>query len=160
MTVIGSAGGAEKCDFVRSLGADGVIDYKAGPVIKSLMAAAPKGIDVYFDNVGGDHLDAALALARQNARFAICGMIDGYNSAEPTCLRYLMRVIAMRISLKGFIYTDYLPRNGEFFAEMGPWVAGGTVKSRDTIVNGLDNMTEAFRGLFRGDNIGKMLVKL
>ena len=160
MTVIGSAGGAEKCDFVRSLGADGVIDYKAGPVIKSLMAAAPKGIDVYFDNVGGDHLDAALALARQNARFAICGMIDGYNSAEPTCLRYLMRVIAMRISLKGFIYTDYLPRNAEFFAEMGPWVATGTVKGRDTVVDGLENMTDAFRGLFRGDNIGKMLVKL
>jgi NADPH-dependent curcumin reductase CurA len=142
------------------LGADEVIDYKAGPVIKSLMAAAPKGIDVYFDNVGGDHLDAALAAARQNARFAICGMIEGYNSAEPTCLRYIMRVIAMRISLKGFIYTDYLPRNAEFFAEMGPWVAGGTVKSRDTIVDGLENMPDAFRGLFRGDNTGKMLVRL
>ncbi len=84
MTVIGSAGGAEKCEFVRSLGADEVIDYRAGPLVKSLSAAAPKGIDVYFDNVGGDHLDAALAHARNNARFAICGMIDGYNAAEPT----------------------------------------------------------------------------
>jgi len=160
MTVIGSAGGRDKCDFVRSLGADEVVDYKAGPVVKSLMAAAPKGIDVYFDNVGGDHLDAALAAARQNARFAICGMIEGYNSAEPTCLRYIMRVIAMRISLKGFIYTDYLPRNAEFYAEMGPWVATGTVKGRDTIVDGLENMPDAFLGLFRGDNMGKMLVRL
>jgi len=160
MTVIGSAGGAEKCDFVRSLGADAVIDYKAGPLVKSLAEAAPKGIDVYFDNVGGDHLDAALAHARQNARFAICGMIDGYNAAEPMCLRYIMRVIAMRITLKGFIYTDYLPRNAEFYAEMGPWVAAGTVKGRDTIVDGLEATPDAFLGLFRGDNIGKMLVRL
>ena len=160
MTVIGSAGGAEKCDFVRSLGADEVIDYKAGPVVKSLAAAAPKGIDVYFDNVGGDHLDAALAVARQNARFAICGMIEGYNSAEPTCLRYIMRVIAMRIRLQGFIYTDYLGRLAEFYPEMGAWIASGQVKSRDTIVDGLDSSFDAFLGLFSGANIGKMLVRL
>ena len=160
MTVIGSAGGPDKCEFVRSLGADEVIDYKAGPLVKSLGEAAPKGIDVYFDNVGGDHLDAALAHARQNARFAICGMIDAYNAAEPMCLRYIMRVIAMRIMLKGFIYTDYLPRNAEFYAEMGPWVATGTVKGRDTIVEGLEAMPDAFLGLFRGDNTGKMLIRL
>src|SRR6185369_3105802 len=79
MIVIGSAGGPEKCEFVSSLGADHVVDYKAGPILKSLAAVASDGIDVYFDNVGGDHLDAAFALARQNARFAICGMIEGYN---------------------------------------------------------------------------------
>jgi NADPH-dependent curcumin reductase CurA len=160
MTVIGSAGGAEKCEFVRSLGADEVIDYKAGPMVKSLTAAAPKGIDVYFDNVGGDHLDAALAVARQNARFAICGMIEGYNSAEPTCLRYIMRVIAMRIRLQGFIYTDYMSRLGEFYPEMGGWIASGQVKSRDTVVDGLDKTFDAFLGLFSGANTGKMLVKL
>jgi len=160
MSVIGSAGGAEKCDFVRSLGADEVIDYKAGPVVKSLAAAAPKGIDVYFDNVGGDHLDAALAVARQNARFAICGMIEGYNSAEPTCLRYIMRVIAMRIRLQGFIYTDYIGRLGEFYPEMGGWIASGQVKSRDTVVEGLEKTFDAFLGLFSGANTGKMLVKL
>ena len=160
MTVIGSAGGPDKCEFVRSLGADAVIDYKAGPLVKSLAAAAPKGIDVYFDNVGGDHLDAALAHARKDARFAICGMIEGYNAAEPMCLRYIMRVIGMRISLKGFIYTDFLPRNAEFYAEMGPWVASGTVKGRDTVVDGLDAMPDAFLGLFRGDNTGKMLIRL
>ncbi|HET7708611.1 MAG TPA: NADP-dependent oxidoreductase [Sphingomicrobium sp.] len=160
MTVIGSAGGPDKCDFVRSLGADAVIDYKAGPLVKSLAEAAPKGIDVYFDNVGGDHLDAALAHARKDARFAICGMIEGYNAAQPMCFRYIMRVIAMRISLKGFIYTDYLPRNAEFYAEMGPWVATGRVKGRDTVVAGLEAMPDAFLGLFRGDNTGKMLVRL
>jgi NADPH-dependent curcumin reductase CurA len=160
MTVIGSAGGKEKCDYVRSLGADQVIDYRAGPILKSLARAAPDGIDVYFDNVGGDHLDAALALARNNARFALCGMIEGYNKAEPTSLRFIMRIIAARIQLKGFIVSDYFPRLAEFYAAMGPRVADGTVKSTETVVEGLDNMPGAFLGLFTGANTGKMLVKL
>ena len=160
MTVVGSAGGAEKCEFVRSLGADHVIDYKAGPVLKGLAEAAPDGIDVYFDNVGGDHLDAAFALARNNARFAICGMIESYNQREPVAFRFIQRVIAARIQLKGFIVFDYFPRMAEFYAEMGPWVANGTVKSRETVVEGLENTPDAFLGLFRGENTGKMLVRL
>jgi NADPH-dependent curcumin reductase CurA len=160
MTVIGSAGGPDKCKFVRSLGADQVIDYKAGPVLKSLAASAPDGIDVYFDNVGGDHLDAALALARNNARFAICGMIEGYNTGQPTSLRFIMRIIAARIRLKGFIVFDHFPRMAEFYAAMGPWVADGTVKSRETVVAGLENTADAFLGLFKGENTGKMLVRL
>ncbi|MCL6698248.1 NADP-dependent oxidoreductase [Sphingomonas sp. NSE70-1] len=160
MTVIGSAGGAEKCEFVRSLGADAVVDYKAGPLLKQLAEAAPKGIGVYFDNVGGDHLDAALALARKDARFAICGMIEGYNEAQPTCLKFIMRIIAMRIRLQGFIYTDYMAKMGEFYREMGGWIASGQVKSRDTVAEGLDQTLGAFLGLFSGANTGKMLVKL
>ena len=160
MTVIGSAGGADKCAFVTSLGADAVVDYKAGPLLKQLAAVAPKGIDVYFDNVGGDHLDAALALARPNARFAICGMIDAYNSGEPASLRYIMRIIAMRIRLQGFIYTDYLARMGEFYRDMGGLIASGQLKARDTIVDGLERTPEAFLGLFSGANTGKMLVRL
>jgi len=160
MTVIGSAGGPEKCEFVRSLGADHVIDYKAGSILKGLAEAAPDGIDVYFDNVGGDHLDAAFALARNNARFAICGMIEGYNQREPMAFRFIQRVIAARIQLKGFIVFDYFPRLPEFYAEMAPWVANGTVKSRETVVDGLENTPDAFLGLFRGENTGKMLVRL
>jgi NADPH-dependent curcumin reductase CurA len=160
MTVIGSARGPDKCEFVRSLGADAVIDYTAGPLVKALAAATPDGIDVYFDNVGGDHLDAALAVARRDARFAICGMIEAYNSGKPATLRYIMRIIAMRIRLQGFIYTDYLPRLPEFYRDMGQWIAGGKVRSSDTVVEGLERMPEAFLGLFEGANTGKMLVKL
>jgi len=160
MTVIGSARGPDKCEFVRSLGADAVVDYTAGPLVKSLAAAAPDGIDVYFDNVGGDHLDAALAVARRDARFAMCGMIDAYNSGQPAALRYIMRIIGMRIRLQGFIYTDYLPRLPEFYRDMGKWIAGGKVKSSDTVVDGLERMPEAFLGLFEGANTGKMLVRV
>ncbi|HVL29635.1 MAG TPA: NADP-dependent oxidoreductase, partial [Sphingomicrobium sp.] len=160
MTVIGSAGGPDKCEFVKSLGADAVVDYKAQPILKGLAAAAPEGIDVYFDNVGGDHLDAAFALARKDARFAICGMIEGYNAAEPMCFRFIMRVIAMRIRVQGFIYTDYMARMGEFHRDMGQWIAEGKVRERDTVVEGLENMPQAFLGLFEGANTGKMLVKV
>ena len=160
MRVIGSAGGAEKCEFVRSLGADEVIDYRAGPVLKSLAAAAPDGIDVYIDNVGGDHLDAAFALARNYARFAICGMIDSYNSGEPASLRFIMRVIAARIRMRGFIVFDFQSKMGDFYRDMGPWLASGAVKSKETVIDGLEQTPDAFLGLFSGANTGKMLVRL
>jgi NADPH-dependent curcumin reductase CurA len=160
MTVIGSAGGAEKCDFVRSLGANAAIDYRAGPILNSLRDAAPDGIDVYFDNGGGDHLDAAFARARLNARFALCGMISGYNSREPQQFRYIIRMIAMRIMMKGFLYGDYVPRMGEFYRGMGELIASGKVKARDTVFEGIDSAADAFLGLFTGANTGKMLVKV
>ena len=160
MTVIGSAGGADKAAWVRELGADAAIDYKAGPVVKQLLEAAPKGIDVYFDNVGGDHLDAAFAAARQQARFAICGMIEDYNTGSNHAFRFITRIIAARIMVKGFIYTDYLPEMADFYRDMGGWIAGGQVKSRETIREGLESAPEAFLDLFRGANTGKMLVRL
>ncbi|MGQ0661194.1 NADP-dependent oxidoreductase [Sphingosinicella sp.] len=160
MTVIGSAGGADKCAWVKELGADATIDYKAGPVLKQLNEVAPKGIDVYFDNVGGDHLDAAFATARQNARFAICGMIDDYNSGSNHAFRYVMRIIAARIMLKGFIYLDFLGEMGEFYREMGGLIAAGKLTSRETIRLGLEAAPQAFLDLFSGGNTGKMLVRL
>jgi NADPH-dependent curcumin reductase CurA len=160
MTVIGSAGGADKCAWVRELGADACVDYKAEPVIKGLMASAPKGIDVYFDNVGGDHLDAAFATARNKARFAICGMIDSYNGGEPASFRYMMRMISARIRVEGFIFTDYIAEMPQFVREMAGWIASGQVQSRETVHQGLENAPDAFLGLFSGGNTGKMLIKL
>jgi NADPH-dependent curcumin reductase CurA len=160
MTVIGSAGGADKCEWVRSLGADAALDYKSGPIVKLLTEAAPKGIDVYFDNVGGDHLDAAFAAARQKARFAICGMIEDYNTGSSHAFRYILRVIAARIAIKGFIYTDYLPEMAEFYREMGGWIADGRMSSRETVHDGIEAAPRAFLDLFSGGNTGKMLVRL
>lgn len=160
MTVIGSAGGEEKCAWVRELGADAAIDYKTGPIVRQLMDAAPEGIDVYFDNVGGDHLDAAFAAARNNARFAICGMIENYNAGPPPSFRYIMRVIAARIRMQGFIFTDFMAEMPDFYRDMGGWIAEGKVKSRETVREGIEAMPQAFLDLFSGGNIGKMLVKL
>ena len=119
MTVIGAAGGAEKCEWVLSLGADACVDYKSGPIAKLLADAAPKGIDVYFDNVGGDHLDAAFAAARQNARFAICGMIEDYNTGSNHAFRYIMRVIPTRLVDEGLHLHRLSRRNGRFLPRHG-----------------------------------------
>ncbi|WP_294283918.1 NADP-dependent oxidoreductase [uncultured Sphingomonas sp.] len=159
--VIGSAGGADKCAWVQSLGADAVIDYKGGtPVVKALGEVARNGIDVYFDNVGGDHLDAALAHGNLHARFAICGMIDVYNSAKPTELRYLARLIGMRMRIQGFIVSDYMDRAGEFYRDMGGWLKDGKLKRNETVFDGLESTPDAFLGLFSGGNTGKMLVRV
>ncbi len=165
MTVIGSAGGADKCAWVKSLGADAVIDYKSGtPVVKALAEAVAAvgsgGIDVYFDNVGGEHLDAALAHAKLHARFAICGMIDVYNSGAATELRYLARLIGNRIQIRGFIVSDFMDRAAEFYTDMGALLKAGTLQRQETVHDGLDAMPDAFLGLFSGGNTGKMLVKL
>lgn len=164
MKVIGSAGGADKCAFVMSLGADACVDYKEGSLVKNLKAAlgdvGAKGIDVYFDNVGREHLDAAFAIANQHARFAECGMIDGYNHEAPYGFKYIAYIIGKRLQLKGFIFTDFQPRMGEFYAAMGPMIASGQVKSEETVMEGLESTFDAFLGLFSGANTGKMLVKL
>lgn len=165
MTVIGSAGGAEKCAWVTDLGADAVIDYKAGPVLPQLALAleglGKSGIDVYFDNVGGEHLDAAFAVANDFARFAICGMIDVYNDGKPQEMKYIIRSIPARVRMEGFIYTDqFIECMEEFYADMGGLIASGAVTIRETVKDGIEAAPEAFLGLFAGDNIGKMLVRL
>lgn len=165
MTVIGSAGGAEKCAWVKDLGADSVVDYKAGAILsglkQELQSLGKPGIDVYFDNVGGEHLDAAFAVANDFARFAICGMIDVYNDAKAQEMKYLVRTIPARIRMEGFIYTDqFFGCMEEFYADMGGLIASGAVTIRETVHDGLEAMPQAFLGLFSGDNIGKMLVRL
>ena len=160
MTVIGSAGGPDKCAWVRELGADACVDYKAEPIVRGLAAAAPDGIDVYFDNVGGDHLDAAFAAARNRARFVMCGMIEGYNGGEPASFRHIIRIIGARIRMEGFIVTDYFPEMPEFIREVGGMIADGRMRSRETVHDGLESTPEAFLGLFTGGNVGKMLVRL
>jgi NADPH-dependent curcumin reductase CurA len=160
--VIGSAGGPEKIEFLREIGVDRPIDYKAEPdLTKALLREAPEGIDVYFENVGGEHLDAALTAARPFARFALCGMIGAYNSTEaPAAPRGLMQVIGKNLRLEGFIVSFHQDLEPQFHADLSRWVAEGKIKWRETVKEGIEKAPEAFLGLFSGGNIGKMLVKL
>ncbi|BAI96707.1 NADP-dependent oxidoreductase [Sphingobium sp. TA15] len=161
MTVIGSAGGPEKCAWVREIGADAVIDYKEeGSLVRKLRTVAPNGIDVYYDNVGGDHLDAAIALSNDHARFAICGMTSIYNGGGATQLRYAPKIIGSRIRIEGFIYSDFEARRPEFLQGMTELLKSGKITTRETIHEGLAAMPDAFIGLFSGGNTGKMLVKI
>lgn len=146
---------------MRSLGADHVIDYKSpGPFEDKLRAAAPAGLDVYFDNVGGEQLDAAMGVAKRNARFAICGMIGMYNSDARIGFANLFAVISKRLQIRGFINSDYMSRRSECMAQMGYWMSKGLIQSRYTIFDGLDKRPEAFFSLFSGGNTGKTLVRL
>jgi NADPH-dependent curcumin reductase CurA len=163
--VIASAGGAEKVSFVKNeLGADATIDYKAVPDLgAALAAAAPEGIDVYFDNVGGDHLDAAIVSANMFARFALCGMIGQYNATattRPNAPRNLFMLVTKSLRLQGFIVSNYNNLRPAFEKDMAAWYAAGQIKSRETVFHGIEKAPDAFLGLFRGANIGKMLVKL
>jgi NADPH-dependent curcumin reductase CurA len=161
-TVIGSAGGAEKVKFLKEIGCDAVIDYKATPdLTAALEKAAPEGIDVYFDNVGGAHLEAALNSARPFARFAICGMISIYNATKPEPgPSNLAQLIGKNIRMEGFIVSHHFSMMPQFIADLSKWVAEGKVTWRETVFEGLDNAPDAFIGLFKGENLGKMLVKL
>jgi NADPH-dependent curcumin reductase CurA len=161
-TVIGSAGGAEKVAFLKDLGVDHVIDYKAeADLTAALMRAAPDGIDVYFENVGGAHMEAALAAARPFGRFALCGMISQYNDTDlGTGIRGLIMVVGKQLRLEGFIVSSHADMQAAFIRDMSAWIAEGKVKWRETVEDGIDNAPTAFLKLFKGENLGKMLVKL
>jgi NADPH-dependent curcumin reductase CurA len=161
-TVVGSAGGETKCAWVKEIGADAVIDYKAEKDLTAALArAAPKGIDVYFDNVGGAHLEAALNAARPFARFALCGMIANYNDETPAPgPSNLMLAVGKRLRLQGFIVFDFQSKQAEFASEMTAWIKAGQVKWQETIDDGIEAAPGAFLKLFSGENLGKMLVKL
>lgn len=161
-TVIGSAGGDEKTAFLREIGVDHVIDYKKTPdLTAALKEAAPKGIDVYFENVGGEHLEAALEVAKPFARFAMCGMISQYNATEPVKgPSNIMYVVGKRLRLEGFIVSDHFSMLPEFLKDMSGWIGSGKLKWRETVDEGVDAAPGAFLKLFKGENLGKMLVKL
>ncbi|MDO3704675.1 NADP-dependent oxidoreductase [Micromonospora sp. C28SCA-DRY-2] len=159
--VIGSAGSAAKVERLRALGFDAAFDYHDGPVRRSLKAAAPEGIDVYFDNVGGDHLEAAISAMRPHGRAAICGMIAQYNDTEPPAApRNLALVIGKRLTLRGFLVGDHGALRGQFVREMSGWLRDGSIGYDETVVDGIEQAPEAFLGLLRGENLGKMLVRL
>lgn len=160
--VIGSAGSAAKvAHLTDDLGFDAAFNYKDGDVAEQLAAAAPEGIDVYFDNVGGDHLEAAIGALRQGGRIAICGAISVYNNTEPAPgPRNLARLIQVRGTMTGFLVSDHQGLSAEFAERAGEWLATGRLSSRETFVDGLDHAVDAFLGLLLGENTGKMLVRL
>ncbi|MBJ7607933.1 MAG: NADP-dependent oxidoreductase [Candidatus Dormibacteraeota bacterium] len=160
--VIGSTGSDQKVSWLREeLGFDAAFNYKNGPIRKQLADAAPDGIDVYFDNVGGEHLEAAIGASRSFGRMALCGAISQYNATTPVPgPRNLTMCVGKRLTLRGFIVIDHNRRMAAFVNEVGPWIADGSVVTRETIVDGIENAPQAFLGLMRGDNTGKMLVRV
>lgn len=160
-TVVGIAGGPAKCQYLKEIGFDAAIDYKSEDVLQSLRQHCPKGIDVYFDNVGGDTLDAALANLAMKARVVICGAISQYNntSAIKGPANYLALLVS-RSSMTGMLVTDYFARIPEALSEMKPWIKEGKLKSREHIVDGLETFPETLLMLFNGQNQGKLIIKV
>ncbi|GFJ94958.1 NADP-dependent oxidoreductase [Phytohabitans rumicis] len=149
--VIGSAGSPAKVAYLRELGFDAAFDYHDGPIRDRLREAAPDGIDVYFDNVGGEQLEAALGALHVHGRVALCGAVAQYNATEPTpAPRNLALAITKQLTLRGFIVTSYRHLAAEFTAELAGWLRDGTVRFDETIVDGLENAPAAFLGMLRG----------
>jgi NADPH-dependent curcumin reductase CurA len=160
--VIGSAGTAEKVAYLTGeLGFDAAFDYHDGTVREQLKRAAPGGIDVYFDNVGGDHLEAAISALNVHGRITICGMISVYNATEPTpAPRNLAMLIGKRLTMRGMLVGDHSDLRDAFVREVAPLVADGTIKHRETVVEGLEQAPEAFLAMLRGEGLGKNLVRI
>lgn len=165
--VVGIAGGAEKCTFaVDTLGFDACLDHKAPELRGRLGAAAPKGIDVYFENVGGAVFDAVLPLLNTRARIPLCGLVSQYNATRPPDgpdrMGWLMGLLLRkRITVQGFIvFDDFAPRYSEFAAAMQGWIAEGKIVYREDVVDGLENAPQAFVGMLRGDNFGKRVIRV
>ena len=161
-TIIGSAGGpAKTAHLTDDLGFDYAIDYREGDLLRNLQEAAPDGIDVYFDNVGGEHLQAALHCMRPNGRVALCGMISQYNAATPAPgPNNLALAIGMGLTLRGFIVSNFEHLRADFVRDMTNWVKSGELRYYETAFDGIERAPEAFIGLFTGANTGKMIVNL
>jgi NADPH-dependent curcumin reductase CurA len=161
--VVGIAGGAAKCDWlVSELGFDAAVDYKAGPIHATLKAAAPSGIDVYFDNVGGDVLEACLALMNNRGRIACCGAVSAYDGAAPVAGPRGVPglIVVKRLLLQGFIVTDYFAERWAAVSELERWVQAGQLKIEEDVIQGLENTPKALIGLLAGENRGKRMVRV
>ncbi|MFB7907498.1 NADP-dependent oxidoreductase [Kitasatospora sp. NPDC056076] len=160
--VVGSAGSAEKvAKLVDDFGFDAAFNYKDAPVAEQLAKAAPEGIDLYFDNVGGDHLEAAIGALGVHGRAVLCGAIAQYNDTTPPAApRNLAMAIGKRLRLEGMLVGDHAALQPQFVAEVGGWLRSGELRSEETVVDGFDNAVEAFLDLLRGVNTGKMVVRL
>jgi NADPH-dependent curcumin reductase CurA len=163
---VGIAGGKDKCDYVKNeLGFDDCLDHRDPDLAAKLKAACPKGIDVYFENVGGEVFEAVFPLFNAFARMPVCGLIAQYNAFEappvPTWATALMRhVLTKRLTIRGFIVSDFAGRRQDFLREMSEWVRDGKVKYREFVTEGLENAPDAFMGLLKGANFGKQLVRV
>jgi NADPH-dependent curcumin reductase CurA len=159
--VIGSAGSEDKVKWLREIGFDAAFNYRTASVVEQLREAAPDGIDVYFDNVGADHLDAALVILNQNGRVAMSGAIATYNASEPPVgPSNLTLVIIKRLTLRGFIVSDHARRMPDMIADVSAWLRDGKLTHAETVVDGLARAPDAFINLLRGANTGKMIVRL
>ena len=159
--VIGSAGTPEKVAWLHELGLDGAFDYRETPTREALRELAPDGIDVYFDNVGGETLEAAIGAMRLRGRIVACGSVSRYNATEALPgPRNLFMVVTKRLRMQGFIVTDHYDRFAEFLDEVAPRVADGTIRYRETVVDGIEQAPTAFIGMLEGANVGKMLVRV
>ncbi len=161
--VVGSAGSAAKIRWLHEkAGVDGAINYReAKNLRKAIGAECPNGVDVYFENVGGEHLEATLSLMNDFGRIVACGMISQYNATEPAPgPRNLTLIVGRRLRIQGFIVSDHPERSADFHRDMSAWMREGKIHWEETIVEGIENAPDAFLGLFHGENLGKMLVKL
>ena len=159
--VIGSAGSSSKRTWLTELGFDTTFDYHETPPRKALRELAPDGIDVYFDNVGGETLEAAIGALNRYGRIVACGSIAGYNATEPQPgPRNMFMVVTKRLRMQGFIVFDHFDRWAPFLDEVAPQVADGTIGYRETVVDGIERAPDAFLALFSGENVGKMLVRV
>ena len=160
--VVGSAGSAAKVAYLKDeLGFDEAFDYHDGPVREQLRRAAPEGLDVYFDNVGGEHLEAAISALNVHGRVTVCGMISVYNATEPTpAPRNLAMLIGKRLTLRGMLVGDHADLRDTFVKEVAPLVADGTIRYHETVVEGLERAPEAFLAMLRGAGLGKNLVRI
>lgn len=159
--VVGVAGGQAKCDYVTGeLGFDACVDYRRPDFFERLQAAAPKGVDFYFENVGGEVMDAVLQVMNAHSRIALCGLIAQYNDADPRGIKNVRFLLTNRIRLQGFIISDHLERWPGIFQEIAALINQSKLKYRETITAGLENAPRAFVGLLKGENFGKQLIKL